>query len=92
MQKKPPDLFSFWNELKRRKVIKAVFVYVAVAWAILEASDTIFLKLGLPDWTVTFVLILLIIVFNLVIGPVPSTRYPAPPCHFSSAFDNLSAF
>jgi Tfp pilus assembly protein PilF len=67
MPKKPPNLFNFWNELKRRKVVRTVFVYVAVAWAILEASDTIFPRLGLPEWTVTFVLILLIIVFILVI-------------------------
>jgi len=67
MSKKPPDLFSFWNELKRRKVVKTVLVYVAVAWAILEAADTIFPRLGLPEWTVTFVLILLVIIFILVI-------------------------
>ena len=67
MPKKPPDLFSFWNELKRRKVVKTVLVYVAVAWAILEAADTIFPRLGLPEWTVTFVLILLVIIFILVI-------------------------
>jgi len=67
MPKKPPNLFDFWNELKRRKVVKAVFVYVAVAWAILEAADTIFPRLGLPDWTVTFVLILLLIFFILVV-------------------------
>jgi len=67
MARKPPNLFNFWNELKRRKVVKTVFVYVAVAWAILEAADTIFPRLGLPEWTVTFVLILLIIVFILVI-------------------------
>jgi len=67
MTKKPPNLFNFWNELKRRKVIRAVFVYVAVAWAIMEAADTIFPRLGLPDWTVTFILILLVIVFILVI-------------------------
>ena len=67
MPNKQPDLFKFWNELKRRKVAKATLVYIAVAWAILEASDTIFPKLGLPEWTVTFVLLLLIIIFILVI-------------------------
>ena len=67
MPKKPPDLFNFWNELKRRKVVKASFVYIAVAFAILQAVDMIFPRLGMPDWTVTFVLILLIIVFILVI-------------------------
>jgi tetratricopeptide (TPR) repeat protein len=67
MPKKPPNLFNFWNELKRRKVVKASFVYIAVAYAIIQASDIVFPRLGLPDWTVTFVLILLIIVFILVI-------------------------
>jgi tetratricopeptide (TPR) repeat protein len=67
MSKNISDLHNFWKELKRRKVVRSAFVYVAVAWAILEASDTIFPRLGLPDWTVTFVLILLIIFFILVI-------------------------
>ena len=67
MPKKPPNLFNFWNELKRRKVVKASFVYIAVAYAIIQAADIVFPRLGLPDWTVTFVLILLIIVFILVI-------------------------
>ena len=61
------DLFKLWNELKRRKVVKTALVYVAVAWAILEASATIFPALGLPEWTITFVLVLLIIIFIIVI-------------------------
>ena len=67
MPKKPPNLFDFWNELKRRKVVKASLVYLAVAFGILQAVDMIFPRLGLPDWTVTFVLVLLVIVFILVI-------------------------
>jgi tetratricopeptide (TPR) repeat protein len=67
MPKKPPDLFKFWDELKRRKVVKASLVYLAVAFAILQAADIIFPRLGLPDWTVTFILILMIILFILVI-------------------------
>jgi len=67
MPKKPPDLFKFWNELKRRKVVKASLVYIAVAFGILQAADIIFPALGLPEWTIKFILILLIIVFILVI-------------------------
>jgi hypothetical protein len=67
MPKNPPNLFNFWNELKRRKVVKASLVYLAVAFGILQAGDIIFPALGLPEWTITFVLILLIIVFILVI-------------------------
>ncbi len=67
MPRKSSDLFRFWDELRRRKVVKASLVYLAVAFGILQAADMIFPRLGLPDWTVTFVLILLIIVFILVI-------------------------
>jgi tetratricopeptide (TPR) repeat protein len=67
MPKKSSDLFKFWDELKRRKVVKASLVYLAVGFGIIQAADIIFPRLGLPDWTVTFVLILLIIIFILVI-------------------------
>ena len=67
MPRKSSDLFRFWDELKRRKVVKASLVYLAVGFGIIQAADIIFPRLGLPDWTVTFVLILLIIVFILVV-------------------------
>ena len=67
MLKKPPNLFDFWNELKRRKVVKASLVYLAVAFTILQAAESVFPRLNFPDWTVTFVFFLLIIVFILVI-------------------------
>jgi len=67
MPRKSSDLFKFWDELKRRKVVKASLVYLAVAFGILQAAGEIFPRLGLPDWTVTFVLVLLIIVFILVV-------------------------
>jgi tetratricopeptide (TPR) repeat protein len=67
MPRKSSDLFRFWDELKRRKVVKASLVYLAVAFGILQAAGEIFPRLGLPDWTVTFVLVLLIIVFILVV-------------------------
>jgi len=67
MAKKPPDPLHFWSELKRRKVVKASLVYLAVAFGILQAVEMVFPRLGLPDWTVTFILILLIIIFILVI-------------------------
>jgi tetratricopeptide (TPR) repeat protein len=67
MTRKPYDILRFWDELKRRKVVKSSLVYIAVAFGILQAADIIFPRLGLPDWTVTFVIILLVIVFILVI-------------------------
>ncbi len=49
---------GFLAELKRRRVIRAGIVYAAVAWVVIEVADTIFPRLGLPDWTITFVVAL----------------------------------
>ena len=58
---------QFWNELKRRKVFRVVAMYAATAFIILEVVDIVLPRLGLPDWTVTFVIILLIIGFPITV-------------------------
>lgn len=49
MPDKPNDPFQFWEELKRRKVVRVLVVYLASAFAILEASDIIFPRIGLSE-------------------------------------------
>ena len=49
---------SFWAELKQRRVFRVLIVYAIAAWAVIQVSDTILPRLGAPDWTVTFVIIL----------------------------------
>ena len=64
----PKNRFSqFWQELKRRKVIKANAMYAATAFIIMEAADIMLPRLGLPDWTVTLVIVLLIVGFPISI-------------------------
>jgi len=58
---------QFWQELKRRKVIKANAMYLATAFIILEAVDIITPALHLPSWTVTLVLVLLAVGFPVSI-------------------------
>ena len=60
-------LSQFWQELKRRKVIKVIAMYAATAFIIMEAGDIMLPRLGLPDWTVTFIIILLIVGFPISI-------------------------
>ena len=60
-------LSRFWQELKRRKVIKVVAAYAATAYIILEASDIVLPRLGLPDWTVTFLIVLIIVGFPITV-------------------------
>jgi adenylate cyclase len=54
---------SFFAELKRRNVFRVAAAYAVVAWLLIEVSDTIFPRLGLPEWTVTFVIALLLLGF-----------------------------
>jgi tetratricopeptide (TPR) repeat protein len=67
MPQPPNKLSQFWQELKRRKVIKVIAMYAATAFIIMEAGDIMLPRLGLPDWTVTFIIILLIIGFPIAI-------------------------
>jgi len=56
----PNKLSQFWQELKRRKVVRVITVYAAAAFVILELTDIVAPSLGLPDWTLNFIIILLL--------------------------------
>ncbi len=77
MPDSPNKLTQFWQELKRRKVVRVITVYAATAFIILEAIDIIFPRMGFPDWTVTFVIFLLIIGF--IISIILSWIYDITP-------------
>ena len=59
MPDRPNKLSQFWEELKRRKVVRVITVYAAAAFVILELTDIVSPSLGLPDWTLNFIIILL---------------------------------
>ena len=58
---KGPSLFL--HELKRRKVVRVITVYAAAAFVILELVSIIVEPLMLPAWTLSLVIVLLIIGF-----------------------------
>ena len=58
---------TLWSELKRRNVVRVGAAYLVVSWLLIEVSDTIFPRLGLPDWTVTLVIALAILAFPLAL-------------------------
>jgi TolB-like protein/Tfp pilus assembly protein PilF len=63
-------LNTFWNELKRRKVIRRNMVYVATSFVLLEFADIIVEPLGLPPKIVNYILILLCIgfIFSIILS------------------------
>jgi len=58
---------SFVDELKRRSVIRVAIAYAITAWLLIEISTTTFPMLRLPEWTATFVTVLLIIGFPVAL-------------------------
>ncbi len=70
-------LFQFWQELKRRKVIRVITVYAAAAFVILELTDIVAPSLGLPEWTLNFIIILICVGF--VISVILSWIYDLHP-------------
>lgn len=62
---KPGSLF---DELKKRRVFRVVVVYVVAGLGLIEASDLILPRLGLPDWTVTLVVALSVLGFPVAVA------------------------
>jgi TolB-like protein len=52
---------GFFDELKRRNVVRVAIAYVVVSWVIMQIIDVVVEPLRLPDWTSTLVLVLLLI-------------------------------
>jgi len=77
MPEKSDNPLNFWQELKRRKVIRVITVYAAAAFVILELVDIVAPSLGLPDWTLNFVIVLLCIGF--IISVILSWVYDITP-------------
>ena len=77
MPDKSNNPFKFWEELKRRRVIRVITVYAAAAFVLLELVDIISEPFGLPDWTLKLVTVLLVIGF--IISIILSWIYDVTP-------------
>lgn len=83
-------LVRFYQELKRRKVIRVAIVYALVAWVIVEVASVMFPGLLLPEWSVRLVIGLAIIGFPIALvmawaieltpdGPRAESKADQPP-------------
>ncbi len=52
---------KFWDELKRRNVIKATMAYIVVAWVLIQVLTNILPVFQAPDWVLKTLMILLAI-------------------------------
>jgi TolB-like protein len=58
---------GFAAELKRRHVLRVALVYCAVGWLIAQVSNTFFPALDMPSWTVSLVVMLVILGFPVAV-------------------------
>jgi TolB-like protein/Flp pilus assembly protein TadD len=58
---------NFFEELKRRNVVRVGLLYAVGGWLILQVADVLVGLLSLPDWTLRFVALLLVLGFPLVL-------------------------
>jgi len=58
---------ELFHELKRRKVYPVIATYAVVAWILLQIGEVTFEPLGLPDWTMTGLVVLTIVGFPVVL-------------------------
>jgi len=52
---------SFFNELKRRNVLRVAAAYIVASWLIIQVVETLFPVFGLADGTIRVVVIVLAI-------------------------------
>ncbi len=58
---------QFFQELKKRKVFNTAAIYLATAFVILQVSQIVIPALHIPDWTLSFIVVLIILGFPVVI-------------------------
>jgi pentatricopeptide repeat protein len=63
----PDGLSAFLAELKRRRVYQVAGVYAAAAFVAAQAAELFLPRLGLPDWTVTLVVVLAVAGFPVAL-------------------------
>ena len=67
MTDKPSSMQTLFAEMKRRSVFKVMAVYGAVAFAALQLADLFIEPLGLPLWTMNFLLLVALVGFPIAI-------------------------
>ncbi|HET9031490.1 MAG TPA: tetratricopeptide repeat protein [Dokdonella sp.] len=56
-----------WEELKRRRVVRAGITYAVVGWVVLQAAEVTFEPLNLPPWAMTWTVLGVVLGFPVVL-------------------------
>ncbi len=56
---------GFWEQLKKRKVIRAAVAYIIVGWIVLQVGEIVFEGLELPVWSLKLLIALVVLGFPI---------------------------
>ena len=54
---------NLFAELKRRNVFRVVVAYLVLSWVLLQVADIVFPAFQIPEWSITFLSLMLVIGF-----------------------------
>lgn len=60
---------SFYDELKRRNVLRVALAYLAGAWLLLQVADVLIDNTSLSEWVFQSSLVILAIGFPIALSP-----------------------
>ncbi|MCZ6671505.1 MAG: hypothetical protein O7C75_01060 [Verrucomicrobia bacterium] len=58
-------LVKFWQELKRRHVVRVAMVYAIVGWLVIQVANATFEDFGIPIWAYRFVVLMVLLGFPI---------------------------
>lgn len=58
---------GFWNQLKKRKVVRVALAYIFVAWVVMQIGEVTFEGLGLPPWALSLLIVLVLLGFPIAL-------------------------
>ena len=58
---------GLWAQLKKRKVVRVALAYVIVGWVMMQVGEVVFEGLGLPAWSLTLLIVLVLLGFPLAL-------------------------
>jgi hypothetical protein len=68
---------GLWRQLKKRKVVRVALTYVFVGWVLMQVGEVVFEGLGLPPWSLSLLIALILLGFPLAL--ILSWAYEVTP-------------
>jgi adenylate cyclase len=58
---------GFWNQLRKRKVVRVALVYIIVGWVVMQVGEVVFEGLGVPSWSLSLLIVLILLGFPIAL-------------------------